>query len=67
MRDSLPTYALVFRVRVHRESVDALQVLGGELVGRPQLDLRLHNSQVDLGGEGAQTVVALLGLLDEGI
>lgn len=63
----LPTDALVLGVRVHGESVDAPQVLGGELVGRPQLDLRLHVGQVDPGGEGARAVVALLGLLDEGV
>lgn len=62
-----PTYALVLGGCVHGESVDSLQVLGGELVGRSQLDLRLHVSQVEPGGQGARVVVALLGLLDEGV
>lgn len=52
---------------MHRESIDSLQVLRGELVGRSQLDLRLHVSQVDLGGQGTGAVVALFGLLDEGV
>lgn len=48
-----------------REAVDGPQVVGGQLVGRPQLDLRLHVGQIDFGGKGAGAVVALLGLLDE--
>ena len=47
------------------EAVDGAQVLRGELVGRPQLDLRLHVGQVDLGGQRAGAVVTLLGFLDE--
>ena len=49
------------------EAVDGAQVLAGELVGRPQPDLRLHVGEVDLGGQRARAVVALLGLLDEGV
>lgn len=64
---SSPTYALVFRSGSHRESIDSLQVLWGKLIGRAQLDLCLHVNQVDLGGQGARAVVALLGLLDEGV
>lgn len=64
---SSPTYALVFRSCAHRGSIDSLQVLWGKLIGRSQLDLRLHVSQVDLGGQRTGAVVALLGLLDEGV
>lgn len=67
VRVVVPTDAFVLGLRVHGEPVDARQVLGGELVGRPQLDLRLHVGQVDPGGERARAVVALLGLLDEGV
>lgn len=63
----VPTDAFVLGVCVRRQPVDAPQVLRGELVGRPQLDLRLHVGQVDPGGERARAVVALLGLLDEGV
>lgn len=49
------------------EAVDAADVLAGEVVGRPELDLRLHVGQVDPGGERARAVVPLLGLLDEGV
>lgn len=52
---------------MHRVAVDGPQVLRGQLVGRPQLDLHLHVSQVDFGGQGTGAVVALLGLLDEGV
>lgn len=64
---SCPTYALVFRGCVHGESIDSLQVLRGELVGRSQLDLCLHISQVDPGGQGTWAVVALFGFLDESV
>lgn len=50
---------------MHRESIDSPQVLRGELVGRSQLDLCLHVSQLDLGGQGTRAVVALFSLLDE--
>lgn len=63
----VPTDAFVLGAGMHGEPVDAPQVLRGQLVGRPQLDLRLHVGQVDPGGEGARAVVALLGLLDEGV
>lgn len=62
-----PTYALVLWRCVHWESIDSLQVLRGELVGRSQPDLCLHVSQVDLGGQGTRVIVALLGLVDEGV
>lgn len=62
-----PTYALVLWRCVHWESIDSPQVLRGELVGRSQLDLCLHVSQVDLGGQGTRVIVALFGLLDEGV
>lgn len=52
---------------MHRESIDSLQILRGELVGWSQPDLRLHVSQVDLGGQGTRVIVALFGLLDEGV
>lgn len=52
---------------MRRESIDSLQVLRGKLVGRSQLDFCLHVSQVDLGGQGTRTVVALFGLLDESV
>lgn len=52
---------------MHRVAVDGPQVLRGQLVGRPQLDLHLHVGQVDFGGQGTGAVVALLGLLDEGV
>lgn len=61
------TYALVLCGHDHREAVDSPQVLWGELVGRSQLDLCLHVSQVDPSGQGTWAVVALLGLLDEGV
>lgn len=64
---SYSTYALVLGRRVHRESIDSPQVLRGELVGRSQLDLCLHVSQVDLGGQGTRVVVTLFGLLDESV
>lgn len=62
-----PTYALVLRWCVHWESIDGLQVLRGQLVWRSQFNLCLHVRQVDLGGQGTRTIVALLGLLDEGV
>ena len=62
-----PTDALVLGGRLQGEAVDGAQVLTGELVGRPQPDLRLHVGQVDLGGQRARAVVALFGLLDEGV
>lgn len=50
-----------------REAVNGAQVLRGQLVGRPELDLHLHVRQVDSGGQRARAVVALFGLLDEGV
>lgn len=61
------SYSLVLGRGVLRETIDQAHVLPGELVGRPQLDLSLHVGQVDLGGQGARTVVALLCLLDKRI
>lgn len=52
---------------MHGEAIQGLQVLGGELVRRPQLDLCLHVGQVDLGGQGTRAVVALFGLLDKSV
>lgn len=52
---------------MEREAVDGPQVLGGQPVGRAELDLRLHVGQVDLGGQRSGAVVALFGLLDEGV
>lgn len=46
-------------------AVERLQLVQRQYVRRPQLDLRLHVRQVDLGGERARVVVALLCLLDE--
>ena len=63
--DGVPTYALVLGGGVGGEAVDGAHVLRGELVGRPQLDLRLHVGQVDLGGQRPRAVVTLLGFLDE--
>lgn len=64
---SARTQALVFGRHVGREAIDGPQVLRGQLVGRPQLDLCLHVGQVDFGGQRAGAVVALFGLLDEGV
>lgn len=59
--------ALVLGRRVCGESIEGLQLLQGQLVGRAQLDLRLHVGQVDLCRQGAGVVVALFGFLDEGV
>lgn len=63
MADS--TYAFIFGGGAVREAIDGAQVLGRELVWRPQLNLCLHIGQIDLSGEGTRAVVALLGLLNE--
>lgn len=47
------------------EAVECAQVLGRQLEGGAELNLHLHVSQVDPGGQGARAVVTLLGFLDE--
>ena len=43
------------------------ELLQGDAVGRPQIDLLRHGGQVELGLQRAGVVEALLGLLDDGV